>query len=96
MEIIAALSIGFLGSFHCIGMCGPIALALPVPNSSNINFFFGRIIYNLGRIISYAVMGFIFGWLGQKISLWGFQQLLSVFIRFDYCLFIFLPGRSKR
>ena len=28
--IIAAISLGLLGSFHCIGMCGPIALALPV------------------------------------------------------------------
>ena len=27
--------IGFLGSFHCVGMCGPIALALPIGNSSN-------------------------------------------------------------
>jgi len=95
MEIIAALSIGFLGSFHCIGMCGPIALALPVPNSSNINFFLGRIIYNFGRIISYAIMGFIFGWLGQKISLWGFQQFLSIFLGVVIVLFIFLPGRIK-
>jgi uncharacterized protein len=95
MEIIAALSIGFLGSFHCIGMCGPIALALPIPKSSNINFFLGRIIYNFGRIISYAFMGFIFGWLGQKFSLWGFQQFLSIFLGVVIVLFIFLPGKVK-
>ena len=95
MEIIAALSIGFLGSFHCVGMCGPIALALPLPKSTNIQFFLGRIIYNLGRIISYAVMGFIFGWLGQKISLWGFQQLLSVLLGVTIVVFIFLPGKAK-
>jgi uncharacterized protein len=95
MEIIAALSIGFLGSFHCVGMCGPIALALPLPKASNINFIFGRIIYNLGRIISYAVMGFIFGWLGQKISLWGFQQFLSILLGIAIILFIIMPGRIK-
>ena len=95
MEIIAALSIGFLGSFHCIGMCGPIALALPLPKSSNINFILGRIIYNLGRIISYAIMGFIFGWLGQKISLWGLQQVLSIVLGGTIVLFIFLPGKIK-
>ena len=95
MEIIAALSIGFLGSFHCVGMCGPIALALPLPKSTNIQFFLGRTIYNLGRIISYAVMGFIFGWLGQKISLWGFQQLLSVLLGVTIFAFIFLPGKAK-
>ncbi len=95
MEIIAALSIGFLGSFHCVGMCGPIALALPLPKSSNINFIFGRIVYNLGRIISYAVMGFIFGWLGQKISLWGFQQFLSILLGIAIILFIIMPRRVK-
>ena len=87
MEIIAALSIGFLGSFHCIGMCGPIALALPLPKSSNINFILGRIIYNLGRIISYAIMGFI--------SLWGLQQVLSIVLGGTIVLFIFLPGKIK-
>ena len=95
MEIIAALSIGFLGSFHCIGMCGPIALALPLPKSSNIVFILGRIIYNFGRIISYAIMGFVFGWLGQKISLWGFQQVLSIILGAAIVFFIFLPGKTK-
>lgn len=95
MEILAALSIGFLGSFHCIGMCGPIALALPVPKSSNINFILGRIIYNLGRIISYAIMGGIFGWVGQKISFWGFQQGLSIFLGSLIIFFIFLPAKIK-
>ncbi len=95
MELLAALTIGFLGSFHCVGMCGPIALALPVPDSNNITFFLGRIIYNSGRIISYSAMGFIFGWLGQKIFLWGFQQGLSVFLGLLIILFIFLPGKAK-
>lgn len=95
MEIIAALSIGFLGSFHCIGMCGPIALALPVPESSNITFVLGRILYNTGRIIAYAIMGLVFGWLGQKISLWGFQQGLSIFLGALIVFFIFLPGKFK-
>lgn len=95
MEIIAALSIGFLGSFHCIGMCGPIALALPLPKFSNIKFILGRVIYNLGRVISYAIMGFVFGWLGQKISLWGFQQVLSIVLGATIVLFIFLPGKTK-
>ena len=95
MEIIAALSIGFLGSFHCIGMCGPIALALPLPKSSNIIFILGRIIYNLGRVISYAIMGLVFGWLGQKISLWGFQQILSILLGVAIVFFIFLPSKTK-
>lgn len=95
MELIAALTVGFLGSFHCVGMCGPIALALPVPDSSNYKFVAGRVIYNLGRIISYSLMGFVFGLLGQRFSLWGLQQGLSIFLGAVIVLFIFLPGKYK-
>ena len=47
-EILAAFLVGLVGSLHCIGMCGPIAIALPVPNSGNLSFLTGRILYNLG------------------------------------------------
>ena len=96
MELIAALSLGFLGSFHCVGMCGPIALALPVPNSNNMLFFFGRIFYNIGRIISYSIMGLVFGLLGKSISIWGSQQFLSIFLGVLIVTYIFLPGKIKK
>jgi uncharacterized protein len=78
MSIFTGLIIGFVGSFHCVGMCGPIAIALPVPNSNNIKFFIGRIIYNLGRIISYTLMGLLFGFIGKKLRISGLQQILSI------------------
>ena len=40
-------------------------------------------------------MGLIFGWLGQKISLWGFQQVLSIVLGAVIVLFIFLPAKAK-
>ncbi len=95
MELIAVLTLGFLGSFHCVGMCGPIALALPLTSSGGVTFLIGRIVYNFGRIVSYSIMGFVFGWLGEKISLWGFQQGLSVFIGVFIILFILLPAKNK-
>lgn len=78
--IIAAISLGLLGSFHCIGMCGPIALALPVHHYGPLKKYFGIFLYNLGRVITYTFLGFVFGLLGQSFFLGGFQQVLSIVI----------------
>ena len=95
MELWTALLIGFFGSFHCVGMCGPIALALPIPKANNIAFIAGRIIYNLGRVISYSILGAIFGLLGQGFKFYGFQQALSIFLGVMIIVSIFLPTKYK-
>ncbi len=94
-EIWAAFVLGFLGSFHCIGMCGPIALALPVPKSTNTSFISGRILYNLGRVISYSILGAVFGLLGKGIALSGFQQILSISLGIIIIAVIILPQNLK-
>jgi uncharacterized protein len=76
---ISALSLGLLGSFHCAGMCGPLALMLPTDDSSNASILKTRILYNAGRVFSYISIGLIFGFLGLAIALQGFQKELSVF-----------------
>ncbi len=96
MEILAGLVIGFVGSFHCIGMCGPIALALPIPNSSNISFFTGRAFYNIGRALTYSIMGAVFGLLGGRIIFSGLQQTLSITLGLIILIIIFLPSRYKQ
>ncbi len=78
MEIWTALLIGFFGSFHCVGMCGPIALALPGQNNSAVSFITGRILYNTGRVITYSLLGAVFGLIGQSFALMGLQQTISV------------------
>lgn len=79
MEIwIAALSLGFLGSFHCVGMCGPIALALPIRGSGRMLRVFGALTYNTGRTITYATLGALFGLLGKGFVIGGYQQALSI------------------
>ena len=95
MEIFAGLVIGFIGSFHCIGMCGPIALALPVPHSDNFRFFMGRVIYNLGRILSYALMGILFGFIGEKLVISGFQQILSISLGIFILIVVFIPQKFR-
>jgi uncharacterized protein len=76
--IFLALSLGFLGSFHCIGMCGPIALALPVHHFGAMKKHAGIWLYQLGRLFTYAMLGLLFGLLGQAFFPAGFQQGLSI------------------
>ena len=73
-----ALVLGFLGSFHCIGMCGPIAMMLPVDRSNPSKKIMQIMSYHLGRISAYATVGFVFGLLGKGLFIAGFQQNISI------------------
>ncbi len=76
--LISALVIGLMGSFHCAGMCGPIAIALPLHGNTVLQKIFGGTLYNTGRTVTYGIMGAVFGLLGQGIHMIGFQQKVSV------------------
>jgi sulfite exporter TauE/SafE len=80
MELWTALGLGFIGSFHCVGMCGPIVLGLPRTSSNLSTISLNATIYNIGRILVYAILGLLFGLLGNKITLAGFQSSLSIFL----------------
>jgi sulfite exporter TauE/SafE len=73
-----ALALGFLGSFHCIGMCGPIALALPVSGKGPAAHLRATFLYNSGRVLTYAALGALFGLLGKTLALAGGQRVLSI------------------
>lgn len=90
--IIPALTLGFLGSFHCIGMCGPIALSLPINNSSFFHKISHLLLYNFGRTFTYSVLGLIFGIIGQTFELFGFQQYLSIAIGVLILLSVFFTS----
>lgn len=75
-----AFILGLLGSFHCVGMCGPIALMLPLDRQKPYRKAFQVSLYHIGRISTYALIGLIFGLLGESIALFGFQQQLSIII----------------
>jgi sulfite exporter TauE/SafE len=76
--VIAAISLGFLGSFHCIGMCGPIAMALPTGGKQGFAKIIAPFVYNAGRVVTYSLFGLLFGLLGKGFIIGGYQQLLSV------------------
>lgn len=87
-----ALLMGLMGGFHCIGMCGPIALALPAQKSTKWHYIRGRLSYNLGRIITYSIMGLLFGIFGFTLNLTGLQQWFSILSGLLILLLQFAPG----
>jgi hypothetical protein len=89
----AALTLGMMGSFHCIGMCGPLAFSLPLSNSSDFAKFAGTFLYNSGRIVTYSALGLLFGLAGQSFSLFGFQQGLSIAVGLTILFFVFAPKK---
>lgn len=89
---IAAITLGFLGSFHCVGMCGPIALSLPIKkHTSNLKKTSLIILYNSGRIVTYSFFGIVFGLFGQSFRFFGLQQILSVTIGVLILIAFLLP-----
>ena len=95
MEIFTGFVIGLLGSLHCIGMCGPIALALPTGQFKSVKFFTGRILYNFGRVITYSVFGLIFGIIGKNLAIIGLQRWVSVISGVLIIIIVLLPGKTK-
>jgi len=94
-EILTSFFVGLLGSFHCIGMCGPIAIALPIPNSSNLSFVTGRLLYNLGRVVAYSFLGAVFGLLGSRLIISGFQQSVSIVLGVAIVIAVLIPPNYK-
>lgn len=86
-----ALMTGLVGSLHCIGMCGPIAVALPLGKKSWGYRAFGSLTYNIGRTLTYGVLGGVFGLLGQGIEMAGLQQWASVLIGIAMIISVVFP-----
>jgi uncharacterized protein len=70
---------GLFGSLHCVAMCGPLVMALPLANQSPVNAFLQRLLYQAGRICIYAFLGLLLGWVGSQFNVLGWQQGLSIF-----------------
>lgn len=77
-NIFAAFMFGFVGSLHCAGMCGPLALSLPVGNYSIAGKAWAIFKYNLGRAITYAALGIFSGLIITAINVFKWQQVISI------------------
>jgi sulfite exporter TauE/SafE len=91
MDIIAALVLGLVGSLHCAGMCGPIAVALPLARENWTKKITGGLLYNFGRILTYGILGALFGLLGRGIKLAGLQQWASIAIGIIMIISVIFP-----
>lgn len=89
-----ALLFGLISSFHCIGMCGAIAMMLPVDRSNPAKKVTQIITYHLGRISAYATIGFIFGLLGKGFFMAGMQQKMSIVIGILMIVAIVIPEKA--
>ncbi|RRA96189.1 sulfite exporter TauE/SafE family protein [Paenimyroides viscosum] len=78
--MIIPLLLGLLGSLHCVAMCGPIALALPVHQFNTTKKTASILLYHLGRISVYVVLGVVFGTVGKGLFIAGFQQNVSIIL----------------
>lgn len=76
--ITGGLLLGAFSSLHCVGMCGPLALALPVQHLPVWQQRVSALMYNAGRIVTYALFGLLFGLAGRGLYMAGFQQWLSI------------------
>ncbi len=90
--ILPAFTLGFIGSFHCVGMCGPIAFALPLNRNSHFTKISGTLTYNLGRVFTYALFGGIFGLIGENLVIAGYQQTVSITLGIAILLMVLLPN----
>lgn len=84
---------GLIGSLHCIGMCGPLVMALPISGQSNFQKWVSILLYHFGKISSYTVLGILLGLFGSSLPLFGVQENLSIVIgsiMLLYVLYVFL------
>ena len=91
MEALHALSsaavLGLLGGFHCLGMCGPLALAIPGTH------FIRALIYHSGRLMTYAILGLFSGMLGDLLRIAGFQQWVSIMSGALILALVWIPSK---
>ena len=88
-----AFLLGLVGSLHCAGMCGPLALALPATGNSTPAYLLGRVAYNAGRIITYCLLGIVFGLAGWTLLLAGLQRWVSIALGVALLLGLFASRR---
>lgn len=91
--LLTAFLFGLLGSFHCIGMCGPIAFMLPVDRQNRARGMWQTSLYHLGRLLTYTLIGVLFGIIGSSFQLFGLQQGLSIAMGVLMLLVLVIPVR---
>ena len=90
----SAFIFGLLGSFHCVGMCGPIAFMLPVDRSNSVKKISQIFAYHIGRLFAYSLIGLFFGLIGKSLYIFGMQQQLSIAIGVLMIVIVLIPSQT--
>lgn len=93
MIIVPGFILGLLSSFHCMGMCGPIAIAIPHKSETKLGVVVDDLAYNIGRVVTYTILGAIIGVIGATVSLAGYQERLSLISGILLLLVVIVPKK---
>lgn len=96
MMLWSGFILGLLGSFHCVGMCGPIAFMLPVDRKNRTKRVLQVLLYHSGRLFTYSLIGLLFGLLGRGLYLFGLQQKISILTGALMILAVILASSSLK
>jgi uncharacterized protein len=79
--------LGLVGSFHCAGMCGPIACALPLSRTDKARLMLESVYFHLTRVLTYALLGLVLGLLGTGLFILNIQKYMLLLMG---AVFIFI------
>lgn len=94
--LLIGFTIGLVGSWHCIGMCGPLAMALPYRSANPLVRLFKSLLYTSGRTVTYVIVGLVLASLGEGLALAGFQRSLSLLVGVILVAIVLFPSVNKR
>jgi uncharacterized protein len=91
----SAFLLGLVGSLHCVSMCGPLTMLLPDQGQFSFRFLVGRVSYNLGRVLTYSLLGITAGFLGESVSFFISQKTLSIIFGVLVLAYVLWPYTFK-
>jgi len=91
--LFSAVLLGLISSLHCIGMCGPIAMMLPVDRKNPTKKAAQILLYHAGRLTAYSSLGLVFGLLGRGFYVAGLQQQASIIAGTIMITIVLLPEK---
>lgn len=91
--LLSAFIFGLVSSLHCIGMCGPIAMMLPVDRNNPAKKVIQILLYHIGRLTAYTSLGLVFGVLGKGLYLAGLQQQMSIIAGILMIAIVLIPEK---
>lgn len=90
--VVMGLTTGLLGAGHCLGMCGGLVGALSLSAAGTGSGWSFHLLYNLGRMTTYTLIGATVGWLGSALAYTDRFHAVTRLLLIASDLFIILVG----